>query len=100
MNSFLFFVRYELKVPNPESEFVGPRYRVYNFWKNILVKELSDYPNNDIIRQQKKYFVKVIHDEYEFRQTETIIFDDEEEYNEYLQRYLNGKNTKTLSLKK
>lgn len=93
-------VRYELKVPNPESEFVGPRYRVYNFWKNILVKELSDYPNNDIIRQQKKYFVKVIHDDYEFRQTETIIFDDEEEYNEYLQRYLNGKNTKTLSLKK
>lgn len=46
-------VRYELKVPNPESEFVGPRYRVYNFWKNILVKELSDYPNNDIIRQKK-----------------------------------------------
>ena len=72
----------------------------YNFWKNILVKKLSDYPNDDIIRQQKKYFVKVIHDEYEFRQTETIIFDDEEEYNEYLQRYLNGKNTKTLSLKK
>ena len=52
-------VRYELKVPNPESEFVGPRYRVYNFWKNILVKKLSDYPNDDIIRQQKKYFVKV-----------------------------------------
>ena len=33
-------VGYELKVPNPESEFVGPRYRVYNFWKNILVKNL------------------------------------------------------------
>ena len=74
--------------------------KIINFWKNILVKKLSDYPNDDIIRQQKKYFVKVIHDEYEFRQTETIIFDDEDEYNEYLQRHLNGKNTKTLSLKK
>lgn len=92
-------VGYELKVPNPESEFVGSRYRVYSFCKNIFVTDLSNYKKDDIIRQQKKYFVKVIYDEYEFRQTETIIFDDEEEYNEYLQRHLNGKNTKNLSLK-